>query len=156
DDGPMHGGECLPPPIGPGGKRLPRPSTPPHHLSLAQCQPHEKTVGQHHRDRMAVETRPHPAPIVIPPQFSPGLLLKLVDRMPAMSIGDQLLHWGRGWQVTPIVLVLLGLPTGGALPEPPADVGLPLRCKPPSMHRDALFPPPALGTLPPADDAPWA
>src|ERR671932_839691 len=119
---------------GRGGKQIPRTSAPTSRLSLAPFQPHEKTVGQHHRDGMAVETRPQPTLIVIPPQFSLGLFMKLLDGMPAMGIGDQLLHWGRGGQVTPIVLMLLGLPTGGALAEQPADVSLSLRRDPPGAH----------------------
>src|SRR5262245_46308221 len=87
---------------GRGGKRLPGPSTPTHHASLAQFQPHEKAVGQHHRDGMAVEAWPQAALIVIPPQFSFGFLMELLNRMPAMGIGDQLFHGGRSWQVTPI------------------------------------------------------
>src|SRR5919205_1958793 len=73
---------------GRGGKRLPRTSAPTHPLSLTQLQPYEKAIGHHYRDRMAVETRPQPALIVIPPQFPLGFLMKLLDRMPAVGIGD--------------------------------------------------------------------
>src|SRR5262249_16023813 len=94
--------------------------------------------------------------ILIPPQFPLGLLMKLLNGMPAVSIADQLLYRRRGRQVTPIVLGLLGLPTGRPLPEQPANVSFSLHCHPPSAHRDELFAQPALDPLPPADGAPLA
>src|SRR5262249_5870992 len=110
---------------GRGGKRLPRTSAPTHHPSLAQFQPHEKAVGQHHRAGMAVEARPQPALILIPPQFPLGLLMKLLNGMPAVSIADQLLYRPPGPPGTPIVLGLLRVPTGPPPPQPPPNVSSP-------------------------------
>src|SRR6266567_8644816 len=74
-------------------------------LALPQLQPEQKAHGQHHRDRMAVKARPQPALILVPAQLLLGLLMALLDGMPAMGSMYQLLQRGRGWQVTPIVLV---------------------------------------------------
>src|SRR5437870_9996264 len=103
-------------------------------MALPEFQAEQKAQGQHHRDRMAVKARPQPALILIPAQLLLGLLMELLDGMPAMGSMYQLLQRGRGWQVTPIVLVFFRLPTGGSLPQQPADVGLTLRRDPPAPH----------------------
>src|SRR5712691_1327180 len=106
---------------GRGGKRVAWATPMGMAMSLFQFQPKQKAQGQHHRDRMPVEPWPQAALIVVPTQLLFRLLMELLDRMPAMSIVDQLFQRGRGRQVTPIELGLLRLPTGGSLPEQPAD-----------------------------------
>src|SRR2546428_817008 len=125
-------------------------------MALPEFQAEQKAQGQHHRDRMAVKTRPQPDLILIPAQLLLGLLMELLDGMPAMGSMYQLLQRGRGWQVTPIVLVFVRLPTGGSLPQQPADVGLTLRRDPPAPHGHELFAQPSLGPVPPAHRAPLA
>ena len=86
-------------------------------MSLSQLQPEQKAHGEHHGDRMPVKARPQPTLILVRAQFLFGLLVELLDRVAAMGIVDQLLQRGRGWQVTPIVLVLFGLPRAARSPN---------------------------------------
>src|SRR5207244_1516448 len=89
-------------------------------LALPQLQPEQKAQGQHHCGGMPVQAWPQAALVLIPPQVLFGFLVKLLDRMAAMSIVDQLLQRSRGWQVTPIVLALFRLTTSGPLSQQPA------------------------------------
>src|SRR5256884_8890478 len=123
-------------------------------LALPQLQPEQKAHGQHHRDRMPVKARPQPSLILVPAQFLFGLLMKLLDGMPAMGVVDQLLQRGRRRQVAPIVLVFLGLPTSRSLPQQPADTGSTLRRDPPGAHGYELFVQPSLAPVPPPDRTP--
>src|SRR5712691_2250725 len=124
--------------------------------ALSQLQPDQKAHGQHHDDRMPVKARPQPALILVPAQLLFGLLMPLLDGVPAMGVVDQLLQRGRSRQVAPIILVFLGLPTRSALPEHPADTGCALRRDPPGAHGYALLAPPSLAPVPPADRTPLA
>ncbi len=85
-------------------------------MALPQLQPEQKAQGQPHRHRMPVKARPQPALILIPAPCLFGLLMELLDGIPALGIIHQLLQGGRGRQVTPRILVLLGRPTGRPLP----------------------------------------
>ena len=111
---------------GRGGKRVAW--TTPFGLTMAvlQLQTRQKTHGQHHGYRMAVEARPQTALILIPTQLFFGFLMELLNGMAAMRIVDELLQRSRGRQVAPIAFALLRLPTGRPLPQQPADMGLTL------------------------------
>src|SRR6266511_963422 len=122
-------------------------------MALSQLPPEQKTHGQHDRDGMAVKARPQAALILSPAQFLLDLLMELLNSMPAMGVVDQFLQRRRGRQITPIILVLLGLPTSSPLPQQPADVGLAFRRDPPGTHSYKLFAQPPLGAVPPADGA---
>src|SRR5215831_96411 len=50
--------------------------------ALPQLQPDQKTVSQHHGDHMAVEARPQPPLVLVPPQLPCGLLVELLHGMP--------------------------------------------------------------------------
>src|SRR5207253_9350072 len=123
-------------------------------LALPQLQPEQKAHGQHHCDRMAVKARPQPALILAPAQLLFGLLMALLDGVPAMRVVDQLLQRGRSRQVAPIILMFLGLPTSSSLSQQPADTGVALRRDPPGAHGHELLAQPSLAPLPPADRAP--
>src|SRR5687768_1663572 len=69
--------------------------------------------------------------------------------MMAMGIVDQLLQRGRGWQITPIEVAFLGLTTGSALAQQPANVGLTFGRDAPGTHGDKLLAQPALGAVAP-------
>src|SRR5438445_12884966 len=105
---------------------------------------------------MPVKARPQPALILVPAQFLFGLLMQLLDGVPAMGLSDQSLQRGRSRQVAPIILVVLGLPTRRSLSPQPADLGFALRREPPGAHGPALLAPPALAPVPPAARAPLA
>src|SRR5438128_6870808 len=125
-------------------------------LALPPLQPEQKAHGQHHCDRMPVKARPQPALILVPAQFLFGLLMQLLDGVPAMGVVDQLLQRGRSRQVAPIILVVLGLPTRRSLSPQPADLAFAPPRAPPGPHGPALLAPPALAPVPPADRAPLA
>src|SRR5438093_13536619 len=105
---------------------------------------------------MAVKARPQPTLILGPAQFLFGLPMKLLDGVPTMGIVDQLLQRGRRWQVAPIVLVFLGLPTRRSLSQHPANTGVALHRDPPGAHGHALLAQPSLAPVPPADGPPLA
>jgi hypothetical protein len=62
-------------------------------------QPDRKAVGRHHGDRTAVNTWPQPA--LVPTQLALGLLMELLDGIPAVGIAGQLLQRGLSGQVAP-------------------------------------------------------
>src|SRR5712691_4876590 len=117
----MHRWQRTTPAIRPRGKRVAWATPVCVAMALPPLQPDQKAHGQHHRDCMPVKARPQSTLILVPAQLLFGLLMKLLDGVPAMGVVDQLLQRGRGWQVAPIVLVFLGLPTRSSLPEHPAD-----------------------------------
>src|SRR2546427_803346 len=127
---------------GRGGKCGPRPPAPFAVLPLAPFQPDQKTVAQHHRDRMPMKAIPAPPLILIPAQFRFGFLMILLHPVAAVGILHQ--H-GQGRvcrEVTPEILPIPGLASSGALPNQPADVagGPPL--PPPAPPRGEHWPPP--------------
>src|ERR671914_1233159 len=87
----IAGSECLRG-SGRGGKRGTGATTTGLAVPLAQFQPDQKAVGEHDRHGMPVEARPEATLIVIPPQLSLGLFMKLLHRIPAMRIARQLLQ----------------------------------------------------------------
>src|SRR2546427_7897862 len=133
---------------GRGGKCGPRPPAPFAVLPLAPFQPDQKTVAQHHRDRMPMKALPAPPLILIPAQFRFGFLMILLHPVAAVGILHQ--H-GQGRvcrEVTPEILPIPGLASSGALPNQPADVAGALAIDPPAAQGEKLGPPPARG--PPA------
>src|SRR5919109_2669965 len=122
--------------------------------TLAQLQPEQKAVRQHHSSSMAVETRPQPALVLIPAQLTFGLFMELFDRIATMGIACQLFPRGCRRQVAPVVFPFLGLPARGPLAQQPAHMPLPVAGHPPAAHRHKLLAQPPLGALAPADGPP--
>jgi hypothetical protein len=111
---------------GRGGKRVAGATSASRSVPLAQLQPDQEAIGQHHCHRVPMEPGPQPPLVLIPAQFAFGLFMELLHRMAPMSIASQLVHRGRGRQITPVVLPLLGLAPRGALAQQPADLPLAL------------------------------
>src|ERR671916_3153753 len=136
-----------------GGKKVAGATSPGLTAALAQLQPDQKTVGQHHRDRMPMEARPQPSLVVVPAQLALGLFMKLFNRMAPMGIPRQLCQRGLGGRGSPVELPLLRLASGGPLPDQPAFVPLPATGHPPAAYRHELLAQPPFGALPPANCA---
>src|SRR3989475_12044978 len=92
---------------GRGGKRVAWATAVCVAMALPQLQPDQKAHGQHHRDRMPVKARPQPTLILVPAQLLFGLLMPLLDGVPAMGVVDQLLQRSRRRQVTPIIDIIV-------------------------------------------------
>src|SRR2546422_8041977 len=130
---------------GRGGKCGPRPPAPFAVLPLAPFQPDQKTVAQHHRDRMPMKAIPAPPLILIPAQFRFGFLMILLHPVAAVGILHQ--H-GQGRvcrEVTPEIFPIPGLASSGALPNQPADVAGALTLPPPAAPGGKTVPPPPRG-----------
>jgi hypothetical protein len=123
-------------------------------VALAHLQPDQKTIGQHHRDGMAVKAGSQQPLVLVPLQLPFGLFMKLLAHILPMGIAGQLVHRGRRGQVAPVVFPLLGLPTGGTLAGQPSNISRAIADDPPTAHRHKLLAQPACGPLPPADRAP--
>jgi hypothetical protein len=93
-------------------------------VPLAQLQPDQEAIGQHHRGCMPVEARPQSPLVLIQAHFSFGLFMKLFDGIAPMGIPSQLFRHGRGRQIAPVVLPLLRLATGRTLSQQPSDMKL--------------------------------
>src|SRR2546422_5419838 len=139
---------------GRGGKSGPRPSAPFALLPLVPFQPDQKTVAQHHRERVAMKPIPAPPLILIPAQFRFPFLMILLHPVATRGILDQ--HGQRGvrGEVTPEILPLSVLAPSRALPNQPADVAGALAPPPPPTHRPHLPPPPPPRTLAPLHPLP--
>src|SRR5229473_3154446 len=107
---------------GRGGKSGPRPSAPCSLLPLPPFQPDQKTVAQHHRDRMPMKPVPAPPLILIPAQLRFGFLMILLHPVAAMRILDQHGQRGVGGEITPEIFPIPSLASAGPLPEHPANV----------------------------------
>src|ERR687896_263075 len=105
---------------------------------------------------MAVEAPPSPTLVLLPAQLLLGLFMELLNSMPAMAILHQFLQWGRGRLVTPVVLALPLLVSGGPLPQQPALSHCSIPGMPPTIQAHELLPKPALAPLPPPDGTPQA
>src|ERR671937_2858824 len=147
------GSECLRR-SGRGGKRVAWATPARLAAALPPLQPDQKTVGQHHRDRMPVEARPQPPLVLVPTQFPFGLLMELLHDMPPVGIARQLFQRGRGRQVTPGVFPLFGLALCGTLAQQPALAPLSVTGDAPALHGHKLLAQPPFGALPPANCAP--
>src|SRR5262245_20366907 len=94
--------------------------------ALVPFQPHQKAIGQHDGDGMAVKACPEAALILVPAQQFLGLFMILLHPTAAVSIFD---HDGQGRvgrEVAPVIFALAGLAPTGPLAEEPADVGCPV------------------------------
>src|ERR671914_442792 len=107
--------------------------------ALAHLQPDQKTVGQHHRDRVPVEAGPEATLILVPSHLPFGLLMELLDGTPPMGIPGQLFQCSGGRQSAPVALPLPRLASGAPLPDQPALVPLPVTGHPPAAHRHKLL-----------------
>src|SRR5712691_5448403 len=139
---------------GRGGKCGPRPPAPFALLPLAPFQPDQKTVAQHHRERMPMKAIPAPPLILIPAQLRFGFLMILLHPVATVRILHQ--H-GQGRvcrEVTPEILPVPVLPPSGALPNQPADVAGALTIDPPAAQGKKLGSPPACGPCAPRDRLP--
>src|SRR5919199_2610714 len=139
---------------GRGGKRVAWATSASRAASLAQLQPDQAAVGQHHGDRLPMEAGPQPPLILIPAQLPFGLFMERLDGIPPMGIAGHLFPRGRGWQIAPVGLALLGLATRGALAQQPADMPLALGGDSPATHGHTRLAPPSLGALPPPNRPP--
>src|SRR5437588_33721 len=120
-------------------------------LSLSPLLPHQETVRQHHRHRMAVEARPQSALILVPAQQPFGLLMILLHPMPPMGVFHQPLQRHIRPEVAPIVPPLA---IGGILADQPTRLSSPRRGHPPGAQGDELAAHPASAPLPPRHRAP--
>src|ERR671915_2019393 len=139
---------------GRGGNRVARATLAGLATALAYLQPDQKTVGQHHRDRVPVEAGPEATLILVPSHLPFGLLMEPLDGIAPMGIPGQLFQCGSSRQVAPVELPLLRLASGGPLPDQPAFVPLPATGHPPAAYRHELLAQPPFGALPPANCAP--
>src|SRR5918999_3876583 len=139
---------------GRGGNRVARATLAGLATALAYLQPDQKTVGQHHRDRVPVEAGPEATLILVPSHLPFGLLMELLDGIPPMGIPGQLFQCGRSRQIAPVALPLLRLALGGPPPDQPACVPLAVPSPPPAAHRHKLLAQPAFAALAPANRAP--
>ncbi len=139
---------------GRGGKSGPRP---PAHLSLLPLtpfQPDQKTIAQHHRDRVSMKAIPAPPLILIPAQFGFRFFMILLHPVATMRILHHHSQRRRGREVAPEIFPLPVLSPCGALPDQPAEVAGAIAIHPPAPHRKKLRPPPALGPLAPGEGLP--
>src|SRR5207302_6518441 len=117
---------------GRGGKSPPRTSRAGSRLSLMPLLPDQKTVRQHHAHRMAVEARPVPALVLVPPEQFLGFLMKLLHPVPSVGILDQVFQERLGSEVAPVVPPLA---VGGVLADQPARPTTARRGHPPAPQR---------------------
>src|SRR5512142_1937431 len=71
---------------GRGGKRPACPSTPAPLLSLLPLLSDQEAVGQHHTDRMPMESRPQPPLVLVPTQQTLGLLVVSLHPVPPVRV----------------------------------------------------------------------
>ena len=139
---------------GRGGKRVARATPSPRSAPLAQLQPDQEAVGQHHGDRVPMEARPQPALVLSPAPLALGLFMTRFDRMPPRHQASQRFEGSIRGQVAPAILPRLGRPPAGSLPHQPAFVAIPSTRHPPTAYRDTRLAQPPVGALPPAHGAP--
>src|SRR5512144_297004 len=134
---------------GRGGKRPACPTTPALHLLIDQ-----ETGGQHHTDRMPMESRPETALVLVPPQQPLGLLVIPLHPVPPVRV----LHHPRQRllrpEVAPVILRLAVLNTPRPLPDQPTRPAPAFGRHPPAAHRREPAPQPALAPLAPAHRPP--
>src|SRR3954470_23472250 len=90
--------------------------------ALPPLLPHQETVRQHHRHRMAVEARPQSTLILVPAQQPLGLLMILLHPVPPMGVFHQPLQRHIRPEVAPIVP---SLAIRGVLADQPARFAAP-------------------------------
>src|SRR3989442_4632825 len=71
-----------------GGKSGPRPPAHLAALPLPPFQPDQKTIAQHHRDRVPMKAIPTPPLILIPPQLRLSFFMTLLNPLTTLCILD--------------------------------------------------------------------
>src|SRR2546425_3553833 len=137
-----------------GGKSGPRPPAHLAALPLPPFQPDQKTIAQHHRDRVPMKAIPTPPLILIPPQLRFSFFMILLHPVATVRILDHHGQRRRGREVTPEILPVSVLAAAGALPEQPADMAGAIAIHPPAAQREKLPPPPPCRPLPPPNGFP--
>src|SRR6266849_2023249 len=107
---------------GRGGKNGTRPAVHFSLLPLPPFQPDQKTVAQHHRDRVSMKAIPPPSLVLIPAQFCFRFFMILLHPVATVRILDQHGQGRVGREVTPEIFPVPALAASGALPKQPADV----------------------------------
>src|SRR5213082_1006761 len=89
---------------------------PPAHLAalpLPPFQPDQKTIAQHHRDRVPMKAIPTPPLILIPPQLRFSFFMILLHPVATVRILDHHGQRRRGREVTPKILQVSVLAAAG-------------------------------------------
>src|SRR5262245_12721621 len=139
---------------GRGGKSGPRPSGPLAPRPLPPFQPDQKTVAQHHRERMPMKAIPAPPLILIPAQFRFRFLMILLHPVAPMGILNQHGQGGVHRAITPEILPVPLLAPAGALPNQPAHRAGALAIHAPAPQRQTLGAPPPFGAFAPRNGLP--
>src|SRR3954467_13700833 len=147
----MHLRQRHPTAIRTWGERAPWPARAGSLLSSSPLVPHQEAVRQHDGHRMAVEARPQPALVLVPPQQPLGLLMILLHPVPPMGVFHQPLKRHVRPESAPVVPPLA---IGGVLTDQPAHLAAPRRGHPPGPQGDELPAHPAWAPLPPGDRPP--
>src|SRR5512143_1340050 len=139
---------------GRGGKRPAGTTTPALLLPLLPLLSDQEAVGQHHTDRMPMESGPQPPLVLVPAQQTLRLLVVPLHPVPPVRV----LHHRRQRllrpEVTPVILGLPVLTTPRPFPDQPALPAPATRRHPPAAHRRESAPQPALAPLAPAHGPP--
>ena len=123
-------------------------------LALLPLLPHQKTVGQHHRHRVAVKPRPQSTLILVPTQELLGLLMVLLHPVSPVRVFHQR-RQRRPWpQVTPVVLAVRRWISAGLFADQPTLAALASGLHPPTTQGHKASLQPTFAALTPADRAP--
>lgn len=123
-------------------------------LALAKLQPDQKTVGQHHRYGVAMETIPTPPLMLIPTQFAFRFFMILLDPMAAMRVLDHLLQQRLRREVAPIVFPGAALTARRTLADQPPDVACAVAIHAPAAESNELGTQTTTTSLAPTDRLP--
>lgn len=123
-------------------------------LALAKLQPEQKTIGQHHRYGVAMETIPTSPLMLIPTQFAFRFFMVLLDPMAAMRVLDHLLQRRPRREVAPIVFPGAALTTRRTLADQPPDVACAGAIHAPAAERNKLGAQTVATSLAPTDRLP--
>src|SRR5262249_47320288 len=119
--------------------------------ALLPLQPHQKAIGQHDGDGMAMKPFPEPALVLIPAQQLFSFFMILLHPGTTMDILDHDREGSMSREVTPIVFAVTRLAAPGPLADQPAEVGCPIPIHAPAAQGDKLAPQRARTALPPGD-----
>src|SRR5262249_16149482 len=122
--------------------------------ALLPLQPHQKAIGQHDGDGMAMKPFPEPALVLIPAQQLFSFFMILLHPGTTMDILDHDREGSMSREVTPIVFAVTRLAAPGPLADQPAEVGCPIPIHAPAAQGDKLAPQRARTALPPGDCLP--
>src|SRR5713101_620610 len=139
---------------GRGGKNGTRPAVHFSLLPLPPFQPDQKTVAQHHRDRVSMKAIPPPSLVLIPAQFCFRFFMILLHPVATVRILDQHGQGRVGREVTPEIFPVPALAASGALPNQPTDMAGAIPIHPPATQREKLGPQPPFRSFAPCDRLP--